>query len=243
LPRAIIAGFAAAIAMLVAYILAYGLAYLSGRATPSEGGLAGTVRGWLYRLTHNELTDLAGSQLYVVAGLHLLVAIGWALLYARYAEPRFGGPGWRRGLVFSLLPWLLSVLVVLPLVGGGLLGGELGAGPLPVVGNLVLHLAYGATLGLVYGPIGDIPADSLSRLGPRDTLETTRRVEVQIAKGIGLGLILGLLIGLAAPALVAAGPSSAASSIPRAAFVLSWTLLGGAFGAFVASFAALSPPR
>jgi hypothetical protein len=241
-PRAVIAGFAAAVAMLVAYILGYGLAYLLGQAAGADAGLTGTVRGWSYNLTHNALTDLAGSGLYVVAGLHLLVAIVWAGLYARFAEPRLRGPGWRRGMNFALLPWLVSILVVLPLTGGGLLGAALGAGPLPSLGNLLLHLAYGATLGAVYGPLGDIPADSLSSAGPRDTPETTRRGEVQIAKGIGLGLAIGLLVGLA-PALFDLGPSSSALGIPRAAFVLGWALLGGAFGAFLASFAALSPPR
>jgi hypothetical protein len=242
LPRAVVSGFAAAVVMLVTYILGYGLAYLLGRPGPAEGGLAGALRGWLYSLTHNTLTDLAGAQLYVVAGLHLVVALVWAGLYARYVEPRLRGPGWRRGLTFALLPWLLSILVVLPLSGGGLFGMALGAGPLPSLGNLILHLAYGATLGAVYGPLGDVPADSLSWTGPRDTLEATRRGEVQIARGIGVGLALGLLVGLAA-ALFDLGPNTAALGIPRAAFVLGWTLLGGAFGAFLASFAALSPPR
>ena len=34
--------------------------------------------------------------------------------------------------------------------GGGLLGMNIGAGPLPILGNLILHLVYGAVLGSAY---------------------------------------------------------------------------------------------
>jgi hypothetical protein len=34
-----------------------------------------------------------------------------------------------------------------------------------------------------------------------------------------------------------------AVGLPHAAIVFGWTLLGGAFGAFVGSFAGLAPPR
>ena len=52
---------------------------------------------------------------------------------------------------FALLPWLVSLVIFMPLLGGGILGLSLGAGPLPIVGNLVLHALYGAVLGVVWG--------------------------------------------------------------------------------------------
>ncbi|MDF3018600.1 MAG: hypothetical protein K0R44_3825, partial [Thermomicrobiales bacterium] len=36
------------------------------------------------------------------------------------------------------------------LMGGGVLGMDVGAGPLPILGNLILHLVYGAVLGISY---------------------------------------------------------------------------------------------
>jgi uncharacterized protein DUF6789 len=235
LPRAIVSGFIAAVAMLFTFMVAYGLTYLAAGAPLAVGD-------WLYGLTHNALTDLAGSNLYAVAGLHVVVAVVWAVLYAYYAEPRVRGPGWLRGVSFSLLPWLISVFVLLPAAGGGILGAALGAGPLPVLGNLILHLAYGATLGAVYGPLGDIPADSFSALGPRDDDETHRRSEVRIAEGIVAGLVVGLLASLVV-VLFQAVPGAPLQGMPQTAFVLSWTLIGGAFGAFVGSFLGLTAPR
>ena len=42
------------------------------------------------------------------------------------------------------------MIIFLPLAGGGLLGLGLGAGPLPILGNLLVHLVYGVTLGFLY---------------------------------------------------------------------------------------------
>src|SRR5438067_2696276 len=198
LPRAIISGFIAAIAMLFTFMLAYGLAYLAAQLPPPASQSAEsmrswfTIRAWFYGLTHNSLTDLAGSNLYAVAGLHFFIAIGWAALYGCWAEPRLTGPGWLRGMIFSLLPAIMSILALLPLGGGGFLGWGLGAGPFPIFGNLVLHLSYGAALGSLYGPLGDVPAD-YSPGGASDDLAVTRRGGGRIARGIIAGLIVGLL--------------------------------------------------
>jgi hypothetical protein len=236
LPRAIVSGLIAAVAMLLTFVLAYAAAYIIQQHTRIP-----LLSEWLYGLTHNGLTDLAGGNIYAVAGLHFLVALVWAGLYAYYAEPRLNGPGLVRGIQFSFLPWILSIVVLLPLTGGGLLGASLDAGPLPVLGNLVLHLVFGATLGALYGPLGDIPADSLARDASSDDLETTRRSELLTAEGILAGLAFGLLASIVAIALNTA-PSVSVLGIPHAGFVLGTTLIAGAFGGLLGSFAGLTPP-
>jgi hypothetical protein len=245
LPRAIVSGYIAGVAMLLTFLVAYGVANLLGGIPLVEGGHASgpTFRDWFYRLTHNALTNLAGSNIYAVAGLHFAVAMVWAGLYAYYAEPRLIGSGWTRGAVFSVVPWLVSVLIALPLGGGGVFGTALGAGPLPVIGNLILHLAYGATLGAVYGPLGDLPADGGSGAGEADDFETTRRSEVGTAEGIIIGLFIGLAASGAVALLGQVSPGSLILGIPQAALVLGGTLLGGAFGGLLGSYVGLTPPR
>ena len=69
------------------------------------------------------------------------------------------------------------------------------AGPLPAIGNLILHLGYGVVLGVVYGPLGDIPADDFSRAGATDDVEVMTHYERAAARGIVMGGLVGAVIG------------------------------------------------
>lgn len=242
-PRAVTAGFIAAIAMLLTFVVAFAIAHaLAASPIWSRLGLM-DVPGWLAGLARNPLVDLAGAGLYAIAGLHFFVAIVWGLVYALAVEPRLLGPGWRRGAVFSLIPWLISILVLLPLAGGGVLGMELGAGPLPILGNLVLHLVFGITLGALYGPLGDRPADTFPRTGIGDDEATVYRSEVRTAEGIIAGLLGGLALGALVTWALAAPSEATILGTPRAAFMLGTCLLGGAVGGLLGSFTGLSASR
>jgi hypothetical protein len=48
------------------------------------------------------------------------------------------------------VPAAVSLLGVLPLLGAGPAGVGLGVGLMPVIGELVRHLLYGAALGTTY---------------------------------------------------------------------------------------------
>ena len=48
----------------------------------------------------------------------------------------------------ALIHWLLSLVVFLPLTCGGLIRININAGPLPILDNLILYLAYCAVLGV-----------------------------------------------------------------------------------------------
>ena len=52
-----------------------------------------------------------------------------------------------QGLMFSVLPWLFFMTVVKPLTGGGLFAVKVGK--YRWLTALVLHLIYGAVLGLL----------------------------------------------------------------------------------------------
>lgn len=189
LPSGIIAGFAATIIMSLVLITGY---FAAGLFADQD---ASTVSQWFYGLTHNALTDDTFAIPVGAISLNLLAGVVWALIYAAVVEPRMGGSGWWRGVKFSLLPWLLSLVVFFPLVGAGFFGASLDAGPLPVIGNLILHLAYGATLGMIYA----IPENSgLARVdeNPRLAAWIDEGLAVGLAAGLMIGLILGGLLGL-----------------------------------------------
>jgi len=126
--RAIAAGFLASVGALPVLATAYGVAAAVGTTGPH----ATILSRWFWHLSHNPVTSLvAGVHLLQVVGLHLVVGVGWAVLYAAVVEPKIYGPGWRKGLVFALVPCLVSLCLLLPLVGAGFCGLSIGAGLLP----------------------------------------------------------------------------------------------------------------
>ena len=230
--HAVVAGFLASAIMLLGFVIAYGLAALLAGIPLSTNPVAGIVQGWLYALTHNAVTDLGRNYLYLAVAAYLVGGLLWAVVYARFAATRLAGPHWRRGLEFSLVPAAISLVVVLPLLGGGLFGLQLGAGPLPLIGNLLLHALYGIALGVLYGPTGYLSAEDWSptTVEDRRMLAGAERVAVGGALvggllGIGAGLLL-LLVGLRGMAV---------PDVPPAAILLLTVAGGTVLGALAGS--------
>ena len=78
---------------------------------------------------------------------HFMMGIVLAAIYAALFVGRLPGPAAVRGMIYSLLPWLLTQLAVMPMMGNGLFSGS----ALMATGSLMGHLVYGAVLGGVYG--------------------------------------------------------------------------------------------
>ena len=240
LARATIAGFVALGVSTVVLVIVSGIA----------GSLGEVYRGtnvlfdWMYGLTHNPVVELGRGSLFIALALHLAVGMLWAILYALVFEPRLRGfPGWLAGIFFSGLPFVLSVVVFLPLLGAGLFGAALEAGPLPLIGNAILHVIYGATLGAGYSAGAGLAESSED--ADREVIgqsATMRRSETRAARGILIGAVLGGVIG------VLIGMVLPVSAIER--LIGSWpvaigvagVLSGGAVGALVGSMAGLTEP-
>lgn len=230
LSAAVLSGFVATGAMTVVLVVAYGLA--GGLGSP--GLEAAPLLRWLWGLANNTVTERTQTAFPLVVGLHFVAGIGWALVYAAVAEPRLRGPGWRRGLLFSLVPWVVSLAVFLPAVGGGLLGLGLGAGPLPMVGNLVLHVVYGGVLGQAYSPMGGrLLVESGNRQNVHE-LQLMVHEQRSIALGIVGGLVVGGVVGWAGNLLLGLGT-------PSLVAVVFGAIAGSLGGSFIASFVGLSP--
>ncbi|MGH2355411.1 MAG: hypothetical protein ACRDJN_27705 [Chloroflexota bacterium] len=243
--RALLSGFVASVAMLFAFAVAYAGAWLLAGVLPVDQPLAGTLGQWLAGLTQNAFIDLAQPNLYAALAVYFAGGLLWAALYAAVFEPRLGGAAWQRGLVYALVPWLFSLLVFLPLVGGGLLGLGLGAGPLPIIGNLLLHVVYGITLGALYGPGGDELLDGDHRVASRDDLWASHRSETGAVAGMALGLLAGATVGLVGVLAAGAvgGPPFGASDgagLHPLATLLAGALVGGALGALAGSLLGMS---
>ncbi len=73
-----------------------------------------------------------------------ILAIGYALVFVRATSLS----GTKAGLVYSLIPWLMAQIVVMPMMGMGLFSGSM----IVAGGSLMGHLVYGLVLGASYKP-------------------------------------------------------------------------------------------
>ena len=87
-----------------------------------------------------------GGNIMLGWAAHLMIGIVLALIYAAVAS-HIPGPPAIRGALYSIAPWLLAMLVVMPMMGMPVFGG----GTAPAIGSLINHLAYGLVLGAIYG--------------------------------------------------------------------------------------------
>jgi uncharacterized protein DUF6789 len=247
LSDAIIAGFVAigssTAALMVAYVLANGIA-------DSQGDV---IRRWLWQLTHNEVVAFSNGRPAIALAAHVVLGLIWALIYARFVEwnPSFRwwlgtGPGWARGIRFALLPWVFSLLILLPAAMVNLLDWALSAGPLVPVGNLILHLIYGFTLGQLYDASATEPALAA------DTVynEPLERLAVEHSEDFGAaGILLGGVIGAAVGVALAIVLRPTLANVDfggwSVAVAVGGILAGGAVGGIVGSFAGLpqTPPE
>ena len=128
LGRAVLAGLAGAVAMTALMLMAP----MMGMPPMNIGAMLGSVMGGNVAL---------GWMAHFVIGV--VLALGYAAVFAK----RLPGAPVVRGALFSLLPWLMAQIVVMPMMGMGLFSGSM----LAAGGSLMGHIVYGIVLGLVYG--------------------------------------------------------------------------------------------
>jgi hypothetical protein len=218
----VLAGFLGTFAMTIVLVAAYWLASSIGSA---DGGV---IQRWCWALVNNPVAERTADGVVLAIGANLAMGLILALVYARYAEPRLSGASWWRGMQFALIPWVLSLIIFLPLMGGGLLGMNIGAGPLPIIGNLILHLVYGAVLGSAYAEAAE---DWL------DDTEVDRVNAAAAERGAAVGLVAGLVSGLVIGWIIA---PTFADLAGRAESTIGIAFIGAAIGLAIGSFAGMS---
>ncbi len=226
--RAIIAGFMATAAATVVLAAAYGAALTAGQQSSSN-----VFVQWLYNLAHNAVTNKAADNLYAALMVQLVIGLLFAVVYAYVAEPILRGAPWMRGLLFALVPFILSVVVFFPVAGAGFLGSGVNAGPLPVLGNLVLHVIYGVTLGQAY---------VLNSVGGADSNGRDIGANNHAERGAAFGIVLGAIIGGVGGMLVGIFSRQSPGDImtgPWQTFLFG-SVLGAVAGALIGSMSGLT---
>lgn len=182
--RAILAGFCGSTLAVIVLLFSHIFAQIL-----SQGLEQFTL---VHALVDNDLTVAVANNLYLTVLAHFVIGLGFAVMYAKIVDQLPGANSWRSGLIFSSLLWVLSGLVFFPLVGAGFFGLGLGAGALPFLGSLVLHLAYGFTLGLVYSPY--FSSVGVNRIAQRNP-ESGGQPSPSSDKAAALGILGGAATG------------------------------------------------
>lgn len=93
------------------------------------------------------LANFMGIPIALGWAMHFMIGSMLALSYTFLFSPRIPGNGVVRGILFSVLPWLLSQVAINPMMGAGLFALNTPAPALTVLGSLMGHMFYGAVLG------------------------------------------------------------------------------------------------
>ena len=140
-----LAGFLATIEMVLGTnVLLYVLASV---------GLRAPERALVQFLDQTTGREADGPELRIATLLLAIVLFGglaWGVVYSHLAVPLLRIPPWLRGLAFSVLPLAVSTLVLMPLLGAGPLGLGLGAGLVPLAGEVVRNALFGVGLATSY---------------------------------------------------------------------------------------------
>lgn len=84
---------------------------------------------------------------------HFMIGTVLAVAFAFIFASKLPGNGMVRGALYGLLPWLLSQIMVNPMMGAGIFASNTPAPMMMVIGSLMGHMIYGAVVGAVYGTV------------------------------------------------------------------------------------------
>ena len=97
------------------------------------------------------LADFMGMPEALGWVVHFMIGTVLALIYVFVFASKLPGNGLVRGALYGLLPWLLSQIMVNPMMGAGLFASNTSAPVMMAIGSLMGHMIYGAVVGGVYG--------------------------------------------------------------------------------------------
>lgn len=124
-------------------------------------GLAGTVvlsvlmvmKGAMGLMPELDVIAMLGGMMKVPPAaawaIHFMIGAVFGLMFAVSYRLIPGGSAVVKGMVFGTGAWLLMMVMVMPMAGAGMFGMKLGM--MAPLMTWVLHLVFGAVMGLVFG--------------------------------------------------------------------------------------------
>jgi len=95
---------------------------------------------------------MGGSAMMGWVGHFVIGALGYGLAFAIIGDKLPGGSSTVHGIALGIIGWLMMMIVLMPMMGAGLFAMNMGM--MAAVATLILHVIFGAVLGLVYSKLG-----------------------------------------------------------------------------------------
>ncbi len=94
--------------------------------------------------------------------MHYIIGFILTWIYAAFLIDRLPSDGWKRGMIYSLIPWAVMQIIIMPMLMNQpmLSGGDM----MTLMGTIVAHLAYGGVMGAIY--TGEAATDAASDAAP-----------------------------------------------------------------------------
>ena len=97
------------------------------------------------------LAKMLGAGVAVGWLMHFMIGIGYGVLF-HVANPQIPGTSQiSKGILLGIGGWLVMMLLLMPMMGAGLFAMNMGL--MAPMMTLVLHIIFGAVLGLVYSKL------------------------------------------------------------------------------------------
>ena len=103
------------------------------------------------------LASTFGAPIIIGWVMHFMIGIILAINFAALFHPKFGSSNKIKvGATFSLIPWLMAQVIVMPMMtimnGGGYFDGFFSGSIIMALASLLGHLIYGTVASLIYQP-------------------------------------------------------------------------------------------
>jgi len=132
LSKTILAGLAGTLVMTIVMLLApmMGMPEMNIGKMPGDFMNVGVAVGWI---------------------MHFMIGTMLAVIYVAVFLNKLSGSGIMRGTIYGLVPWFVSQVIMNPMMGAGIFASNTPSPMMMVMGSMLGHLMYGATVGKVYG--------------------------------------------------------------------------------------------
>lgn len=94
------------------------------------------------------LAGMMGAGALIGWLMHFMVGIGYGVAFSQINSILPSNSFVTKGIILGIIGWLIMMVMLMPMMGAGMFAMKMGM--MAPVMTLILHIIFGATLGIVY---------------------------------------------------------------------------------------------